>query len=189
MKLVIGIGNPGKRYEGTRHNVGFEVLALLARRADAPAPREKFHSLVTEAAVGGVRTVLMLPQTYVNESGRAVRRAADWFGLELEDLLVVCDDFSLALGKLRLRRQGSCGGHNGLRSIAEHLGTDAFPRLRIGIGEVPVAGRVRMNPADYVLSRFLPEELEHAQEAFRQAVEVIETWICEGIEPAMNRHN
>jgi len=162
---------------------------LLAKRVQAPAAKEEFHSLVTDAVVAGDKLVLLLPQTYVNESGRAVRRAVDWFGLALDDLMVVCDDFSLPLGKLRMRSGGSSGGHNGLSSIREWLGSDGFPRLRIGIGEVPGFGQERMDPADFVLSRFLPEELDEIPAACRQAADAIETWMRDGIETAMNIFN
>ena len=189
MKLVVGIGNPGKRYEGSRHNVGFDVVDLLAGRALAPAAKEKFHSLVTDAVLAGDKLVMLLPQTYVNESGRAVRSAVDWFGLALDDLIVVCDDFSLPLGKLRIRSGGSGGGHNGLTSIGEWLGSDEFPRLRIGIGEVPCFGQDRMDPADFVLSRFLSDELDEIHAACRQAAEAIETWMRDGIETTMNIFN
>jgi len=189
MKLVVGMGNPGKRYEGTRHNVGFDVVDLLARRVQAPPAKEKFHSLVTDAVVAGDKLVMLLPQTYVNESGRAVRSAVDWFGLALDDLIVVCDDFNLPLGKLRIRSGGSGGGHNGLTSIGHSLASDGFPRLRIGIGEVPCCGQDRMDPADFVLSRFLPKELDEIHETCQRAVDAIETWMREGIETTMNFFN
>ena len=192
MKLIVGIGNPGKRYEGTRHNVGFEIIDLLAREAGACVAKEKFHSLATEAVIGGDRTLLILPQTYVNETGRAVRKAVDWYDLEAADVMVVCDDFNLPLGRMRIRAGGSSGGHRGLESVAQMLGTQQFARLRVGIGGVPVqneTGRGEMTAADYVLSRFMPQEQEEISEVCHNAVKAIEVWIRDGIEAAMNEFN
>src|SRR5690606_34904827 len=128
-----GLGNPGKKYDGTRHNVGFEVLGELAHRWHAPAPRSKHQSLVSEALDDEERVLLVAPQTYMNLSGVAVKSAADFCKLDLEHLLIVCDDFNLPLGKLRIRTEGSAGGQNGLDNILQHLGTQKVPRLRIGV--------------------------------------------------------
>lgn len=189
MKLIFGIGNPGRRYEGTRHNVGFDIFDLLARKIGAPAAKEKLFSLVTDGRLAGEKVVLVQPQTYMNKSGRAVRGIVDWFDVELEDTLVICDDLSLPLAKLRLRKEGSSGGHNGLKSIEQHLGHNTFPRLRVGIGEVPVVGGARMDPADFVLSKFLPEERDDIQACYERAVDVVAAWVRDGVEEAMNAFN
>jgi PTH1 family peptidyl-tRNA hydrolase len=192
MKVVVGIGNPGRRYHGTRHNVGFDILELLARAAGATEARERFHSFVAEGAFGGDKVVLVQPQTYVNESGRAVRELIDWYQLPLDELMVVCDDLNLPLASLRLRRQGSSGGHHGLESISQWLATDEYPRLRVGIGASLTeeeCARAQVDTVDFVLSRFLPEEREQIDAACRRAVEAIDLWIHEGIDAAMNRYN
>lgn len=135
LQLVVGLGNPGAKYAGTRHNVGFMALEQLAASANASFRNQaKLHGLLAEVGPGTGRLRLLMPQTYMNESGRSIRSALDWFSLEPDQLLVVVDDMDLPLGKLRLRASGSAGGHNGLRSTISHLGTQDFPRLRIGIG-------------------------------------------------------
>ena len=135
LKLVVGLGNPGAKYAGTRHNIGFMALELLGERSGFSFRQQaKLHGLAADTGVGEQRLRLLMPQTYMNDSGRAIRAALDWFGLEPHQLLVLVDDMDLPLGRLRLRAQGSAGGHNGLRSTIQHLGTQAFPRLRIGIG-------------------------------------------------------
>ncbi|MEN0109470.1 MAG: aminoacyl-tRNA hydrolase, partial [Planctomycetota bacterium] len=140
MKLVVGLGNPGKQYEATRHNVGFDTLRLLAEQGSAERPKSRFDSYAAEATVGGQRALLIWPQTYMNDSGRAVRQSVAFYKAPLEDLLVVCDDFHLDVGRLRLRAKGSAGGQNGLKDIARQLGSEEYHRLRIGVGPAP-AGR------------------------------------------------
>lgn len=135
IRLVVGLGNPGAKYIGTRHNIGFMALEKLAvQKAVGFKQQAKFHGRMAEVGFGTERLRLLMPQTYMNESGRAIRAALDWFGLEVDQLLVLVDDMDLPLGRLRLRAQGSAGGHNGLRSTIQHLGTQDFCRLRIGIG-------------------------------------------------------
>jgi len=185
MKLIVGLGNPGKKYERTRHNVGFEVLDRLAGRfADAPA-KEKFDGLVAEATIADRRTLLLWPQTLMNRSGRSVGSALAFYKLELTDLLVVCDDFNLPLGKLRFRSQGSAGGQNGLDDIISRLGSEEFARLRIGIGPVPD----QWDPADFVLGRFDADERPAIDEAIGQAAEGVACWLADGVEACMNRFN
>jgi len=184
MKVVVGLGNPGKRYEGTRHNVGFEVVDLLA---DAPAAsefHERFDALIAELADHGDKVLLVKPQSFMNLSGRCVREVVDFYQTPLENLLVVCDDFNLPLGKLRIRSRGTHGGHNGLRDIQNHLGTTEYPRLRIGVGAPPEEGAV-----DHVLSRFRRSEKPAITEATEQAAQAVVVWLCQGIEPAMNQYN
>ena len=184
MNVVVGIGNPGPRYTATRHNLGFRVVDRLAERYAIALSRRRFDALVGDGSAGARRVLLVKPQTYVNLSGSAVAPLMRWHKRPLEDLLVVTDDLSLDLGKLRVRRRGSSGGHNGLRSIIECLGTDAFARVRIGIGR----GR-GSDPVAHVLGRFEPDEAPVAEGAIEQAVGAVETWLEQGIEAAMNACN
>lgn len=160
LRLVIGLGNPGSKYAGTRHNVGFMALERLAAAAGSGFRNQaRLQGLLAEVGSGDQRLRLLMPQTFMNESGRAIRAALDWFGLQPQELLVVVDDMDLPLGKLRLRASGSAGGHNGLRSTISHLGTQDFPRLRIGIGapaDNPVERKART--IGHVLGRFSPDE-------------------------------
>ena len=185
MKLIVGLGNLGRKFEGTRHNVGFEVLNLLDRRSAGGAVREKFEGRLVEATIGGERTMLLWPHTLMNLSGRSVGAAFDFYKLPLADLLVVCDDFNLPLGKLRFRGRGSAGGQKGLEDIIRRLGSDEFNRLRVGIGPVPD----RWNAADFVLSRFGGEDRELVDDSIARAADGVECWITEGIEASMNRFN
>lgn len=185
MKIVVGLGNPGKKYEGTRHNVGFEVLAELAHRWQATSPRSKHQSLVSEAICGEEKVLLLAPQTFMNLSGVAVKSAADFCKLSPEHLLVICDDFHLPLGKLRIRTEGSAGGQNGLDNILQHMGTQKVPRLRVGVGPVPDEWESR----DFVLGRFQRSERETVDEVVRRAADAVECWIKSGIATAMNRYN
>lgn len=185
MKLIIGLGNPGSRYDGTRHNVGFEVLRELALRHGSPRPAQKFEAELVELFVGGEKVVLLAPQTYMNESGRSVRKCFDFYQPRLDDLVVVCDDMNLDTGRIRWRRQGSAGGQKGLLDIIRRLGTEDVPRLRIGVGRPPQ----QMNAADYVLSRFRSAESEAVESAIQRAADSLECWVSEGIDAAMNRFN
>ena len=153
--LVVGLGNPGAEYRSTRHNAGFMTIDELARDVGAKADRMKFHALTGEAVIGGVRVLLMKPQTMMNASGIAVGEAAKFYKLPPERVLVFSDDITLAPGRLRVRAKGSAGGHNGLKSIIEHLGSENFPRIRLGVGEKP---HPDMDLADWVLSNFTDAE-------------------------------
>lgn len=184
MKIVVGIGNPGKRYERTRHNLGFQVVDRLAASHGIEVRRRRFDALVGEGLIEGQPTLLVKPQTYVNLSGSAVAPLLRWYRASLGDLLVVCDDLNLEPGKLRLRRQGSSGGHNGLQSIIECLGSEEFARLRIGIG--------RSNDADavaHVLGSLSPEEQELMDSKLAAAADAVRLWIRLGVEAAMNTVN
>ncbi len=160
LQLVVGLGNPGAKYAGTRHNVGFMALErLAAQEGSAFRNQPKLHGLLAEVGQGERRLRLLMPQTYMNDSGRSIRAALDWFSLTAENLLVVVDDMDLPLGRLRLRQSGSAGGHNGLRSTISHLGTQDFPRLRIGIGapaDNPAERKART--VGHVLGKFSPAE-------------------------------
>jgi PTH1 family peptidyl-tRNA hydrolase len=184
MHLVVGLGNPGRKYEATRHNLGYRVCDRLAEAFGASFDRDRFESLVAEAGVGGDKVLLVKPITFMNLSGRAVSAAAGFYKLPTERLLVVCDDFNLPLGQLRLRREGSHGGHNGLRDVIARLGTDAFPRLRMGIG--PLAGR---DPVPFCLAPFPPAEREAAEEMVQRAADAVRTALDSGLDEAMNRFN
>jgi PTH1 family peptidyl-tRNA hydrolase len=185
MKLVVGLGNPGRKYSGTRHNVGFDVLDELARRHSAPASRSLLGAQVSDAQIGDERVLLTAPQTYMNLSGRPVRQIVDFYKLTLDDVLIVCDDLNLPCGRLRLRRSGSAGGQKGLQNIIEQLGTESFARLRIGIDRPPPP----MDATAYVLARFSPQEREIISNAVVDAAEGVELWLRSGADAAMNRIN
>ena len=185
LKLVVGLGNPGRKYDGTRHNIGFEVLAELARRSGGASPKAKFEGEVVETHIGSQRAILLAPSTFMNLSGRSVRKAFDFYKLQAEDLVVVCDDFNLPIGKLRFRPSGSAGGQNGLSDIIRALGTQEVPRLRVGIGPVPE----RWNPADFVLAKYTKDERQTIDEMVVQAADAIETWSRQGSDDCMNQFN
>ena len=185
MKLVVGLGNPGRKYQATRHNVGYAVLAELARRCGAGSPKTKFHGDVVEASLDGQKALLLGPTTYMNRSGLSVAEACGFYKIPEEDLLVVCDDLNLPLAKLRLRAGGSSGGQKGLEDIVNRLGTDLFPRLRIGVGPAP-PGWVW---ADFVLSKFTAEEIPVIELAIQRAADAVVVWARDGIEASMNRYN
>ncbi len=185
MVVIAGLGNPGPKYDGTRHNAGFEVLDALAARHGTRLEREKHQGLLAEIRFGGERVVLVKPLTYMNNSGQCVARIARYTNTPPASVLVVCDDINLPVGRLRLRMKGSAGGNNGLKSIIALLGTDAFPRLRIGVGDSEAGRDLR----DHVLSTFRPEEKPIIEEAVARAAEAAEVFATEGNEQAMNRYN
>lgn len=185
MILIAGLGNPGKEYENTRHNAGFLVLDTLAQKLGADLSERKHRALCGKAVIGGQKVVLLKPQTYMNSSGESIRAAADYYKVPPEDILVVYDDISLAPGQLRIRAKGSAGGHNGIKSIIAHLGTQEFPRVKVGIGEKPP----RMDLADYVLGHFSSGEKKIMEEAAKEAADAICEIVNVGIEQAMNDHN
>lgn len=187
MKVVVGLGNPGRRYEGTRHNLGFMVVEEVARRAGVPATgaaRTEFESLVTDATVRGEKVLLVKPQTFMNLSGSAVQPLLAWKKIEPPDCLVVCDDLNLPTGRLRFRADGSAGGHHGLEDIERRLGSQNYPRLRIGLG-LPQGWNVEA----FVLGRFSEEELREIGPAVKRAADGVECWVEKGIATAMNRFN
>ncbi len=185
MKLVVGLGNPGKRYDGTRHNIGFAVIQALAAAPDVGTSQSRFDAEVAEWFAGTEKVLLMKPQTFMNLSGRAVRQAIDFYQLEHNDVLVVCDDMSLPLGKLRFRARGTHGGHNGLRDIQSHLGTTEYPRLRIGVD----SPREDNDAVDHVLGKFKPSEKSTIEDAVELAVQGVVLWVRQGIEKCMNEYN
>lgn len=191
LRLVVGLGNPGAKYDGTRHNVGFMALERLARREGFSFRQQsKLHGLAAEVGVGASRLRLLMPQTYMNDSGRSIRSALDWFGFSPEQLLVLVDDMDLPLGRLRLRAQGSAGGHNGLRSAIQHLGTQEFPRLRIGIGapaENPAERRART--VSHVLGPFSKAEQPCLDAVLEEVLDGLGRIQRLGLERAGNRLN
>ena len=185
LKLIVGLGNPGKKYEGTRHNIGFEVLRRVISTTQAEGPRAKFEGDLYEGQWGGTKLLLLAPQTFMNLSGRSVRAAVEYFRLPLSEVLVICDDFNLPLGRLRFRPGGSAGGQRGLQNIIQELGSTEFSRLRIGIGPLPPA----VDAADFVLSRFSPEEEQILHPILETAARGVLDWVTCGIAVCMDRYN
>jgi len=185
VKLLIGLGNPGHAYEGTRHNVGFDVLEILARRAGSPARRARFQGETAQTTVRGCQILLLWPLTWMNLSGSSVLAARDFYKIDHSDMLVICDDFNIPCDTLRLRPSGSAGGQNGLADVLARLGTNAIPRLRIGIGPVPAGWK----PADFVLGKFSKLEKEQVGVMLERAADAAEEWAALGIQAAMNRYN
>ena len=184
--LIVGLGNPGAQYEKTRHNVGFRALDALAREAGAKPDRAKFQALTCLCDVGGHRALLLKPQTFMNNSGLAVRQAADYYKLPPERVLVLFDDVDLDVGRLRIRRDGSAGGHNGVKSIISCMGSQAFPRIKIGVGAKP---HPDYDLADWVLSRFSARELELLDPAIERAASAAQVILREGLERASSLFN
>jgi PTH1 family peptidyl-tRNA hydrolase len=183
MKVIVGLGNPGPKYAGTRHNVGFEVIDYLAAGPGCTPFREKFEAFISEMKEGDETVLLVKPLTFMNLSGRSVRAILDFYKVPVENLLVVCDDINLPLGKPRIRTKGSHGGQNGLRNIQEQLGTDAYARLRIGIDQP------NFDAVDHVLSKFKPGERKAVDDAIANAAQATLTFIRQGAEAAMNKFN
>ena len=188
LRLVVGLGNPGTKYEGTRHNIGFMALERMASgEGFSFRQQSKLHGLAAEHGIGESRLRLLMPQTYMNDSGRSIRAALDWFGFTPEQLLVLVDDMDIPLGRLRLRGQGSAGGHNGLRSTIQHLGTQAFPRLRIGIGapaDNPAERRART--VSHVLGSFSRAEQPEVDAVLDGVLEAIQRIQRQGLDRAGN---
>jgi PTH1 family peptidyl-tRNA hydrolase len=183
-KLVVGLGNPGRRYVGTRHNVGYAVIDSLMESPHASHLPSRFPAEMGELREGPWKVLLVKPETFMNLSGRCVREVLDFYQLPREDLLVVCDDVNLPLGRLRFRGRGSPGGHNGLRDIQNHLGTIDYARLRIGVGSPG-----ERNMVDYVLGRFAPSEQAVMDDAVRTAAQAVMVWVEHGTEACMNQYN
>ena len=184
--LIVGLGNPGLEYAQTRHNAGFMTLDLLAEREHAEIKRMKFKSLCGDAVIAGKRCLLMKPTTYMNNSGQAVAEAMQFYKLPIDHIIVVYDDISLEPSRLRIRRKGSDGGHNGIKSIIYLTGEDTFPRIKLGVGKKP---RPDYNLADWVLARFTKEELDQLHIAAEHACESIALMVNGKIDEAMNRFN
>lgn len=184
--LLVCLGNPGDQYENTRHNAGFMVADELADRHNIPVQRLKFRALTNTITVGDQKVLLMKPVTYMNLSGEAVHEAAAFYKIPPEHILVISDEVALAPGKLRVRRSGSAGGHNGLKNIIAHLGTDQFPRIRLGVGQKP---HPDYDMADWVLGKFQGEDKKAVESAVKKAADAAECLIREGVDKAMNKYN
>lgn len=183
MKVIVGLGNPGSRYAGTRHNVGFEVVDLLAQSPRASKFQSRFQAQIMELVEDFDKILLVKPETFMNASGKSVRQIVDFYHLPLVDLLVVCDDISLPLGKLRVRASGTHGGHNGLRDIQNHLGTTEYSRLKIGVGEP------EDDTVGHVLGRFRPGEKPVIGDALGRSAQAVLIWVCQGVGACMNQYN
>lgn len=185
MYLIAGLGNPTREYDKTRHNVGFSVIDVLADRYRIDVSEKKHKALCGRGVIEGQKVLLVKPQTFMNLSGESLRAAADYYKIEPQDMIVIYDDISLDPGQLRIRLKGSAGGHNGIKNIIAQLGTQEFPRIKVGVGAKPP----RMDLADYVLSRFSAEEQKRMDEAFREAAEAAVSMMTDGAERAMNHYN
>ena len=184
--LVVGLGNTGPKYDWTRHNLGFLVIDELAEREKIPVQRLKFRALTNTALIGGQSVLLMKPTTYMNLSGRAVGEAAQFYKIPPERVLVISDDVALPQGKLRVRRSGSAGGHNGLKDIIAHLGTDQFPRVKVGVGGKP---HPDSDMADWVLGKFTGQDRKVMEEAIARAADAVTLFLDQGADQAMARFN
>ena len=184
--IIVGLGNPGIQYQDTRHNAGFMAIDTIAEKYGADVKRIKFKSLCGECTMGGKKCLLMKPSTYMNNSGEAVVEAMNFYKLGIENLIVIYDDISLEPSKLRIRRKGSDGGHNGIKSIIYLTGEDTFPRIKIGVGKKP---HPQYNLADWVLSNFKSDEIPLIREACQHAAEAAELMVSGKINEAMNKYN
>ena len=184
--LVVFLGNPGPKYSGTRHNAGFLTADAVEKRFGVSINRSRFKALTASCEINGEKVLFMKPQTYMNLSGEAVGQAAAFYHLPTDHVLVISDEMSLPVGKIRIRPKGSAGGHNGLKSIISSLGTDEFPRIRLGVGAPP---HPDYDVKDWVLSVFRDQDAEAIAHAAEQAAEAVETYIKFGSEKAMNKYN
>ena len=184
--LLVGLGNPGDKYENTRHNAGYMVVDEIGNRQRIPIQKLKYKALTNTTELGGQKVLVMKPVTYMNLSGEAVRQAVDFYKVPADHVLVISDDTSLAVGRLRIRKSGSAGGHNGLKSIIQQLGTDQFPRLRVGVGEKP---HPDYDLADWVLGHFTGQDKKDMDAAVAKAADAVECLLSQGLDRAMNRYN
>ena len=183
MFLIVGLGNPGSQYEDTRHNIGFKVVDNIAKEYNIEINRQKFKGMCGEGFINGEKVILLKPTTYMNLSGESVREVVDFYKLSNEDILVIYDDISLDVGRLRIREKGSAGGHNGIKSIIAHLGTDVFPRIKVGVGQPNV------DLVNYVLGKFTKEEMEVLSESIDASTKAAKEIIGIDVKTAMNIYN
>ena len=185
MIMIAGLGNPTAQYRGTRHNMGFEVIDRLAKDAGISVETKKFKALCGTGVIGGQKVILVKPQTYMNLSGESLRQVMDYYQVDPSQMIVICDDINLAPGQLRIRKGGSAGGHNGLKNIIQHCGTQDFPRVRVGVGEKPA----HMDLADYVLSHISGPDAQAVDEGLDDAAKAVRAILEDGIDSAMNIFN
>ncbi|WP_066159775.1 aminoacyl-tRNA hydrolase [Halalkalibacter krulwichiae] len=185
MKLIVGLGNPGQKYAGTRHNVGFDCIDYCAEHMNIQLNQSKFKGVYGQGVVNGEKIYLLKPLTYMNLSGESVRPFMDYYKIDLKDLVIIYDDMDLPVGKIRLRQKGSAGGHNGIKSLIQHLGTAEFNRIRIGVDR-PQNGESIVN---YVLGKYRPEEVEPVQDSIIQSAKAVEAWTSKTFLEVMNNFN
>ena len=185
MYIIAGLGNPGREYMGTRHNAGFSVIDELADKYNISVDTAKHKGLIGKGMIGGEKVILVKPTTYMNLSGECIREVMDYYKADIDDLIVIFDDISLVPGKLRLRTKGSAGGHNGIKSIIAHMGSDQFKRIKFGVGDKPKGWDL----ADWVLGKFPTEEYDNLREGCENACKAVECIITEDITSAMNKFN
>lgn len=185
MNIIVGLGNPTREYEGTRHNIGFEVIKQIAEENHITLDTKKHKAICGKGYIGGEKVILVMPQTYMNLSGESVRELVDFYKVSEEEVIIIYDDISLDVGQLRIRAKGSAGGHNGIKSIISHLGTDVFPRIKVGVGDKPKG----YDLADYVLGHFKKDELDAVKESIKKASMATSCIISSGINEAMNQYN
>ncbi len=185
MKLIVGLGNPGLKYLGTRHNVGFDAIDYIAYHLNISIDKNKFKSLIGEGIVNGQKVIFMKPQTYMNLSGEAVIECMNWYKITTDDILIMYDDVSFDLATIKIKKTGSAGGHNGIKNIILHTGTQNFPRVKIGVGQKPS----QYTLADYVLGKFTPQEVEELKAKMPDLKSAVELFITKDLETAMNKYN
>ncbi|MDE6844613.1 MAG: aminoacyl-tRNA hydrolase [Lachnospiraceae bacterium] len=186
MYIIVGLGNPDRQYQNTRHNIGFDVVDVIASKNNITITERKHKALIGKGFAGGQKVVLVKPQTYMNLSGESVREVIDFYKIdEKSELIVISDDVSLDVGQIRIRKKGSAGGHNGLKNIILNLGHDEFHRVKMGVGEKPAG----YDLADYVLGHFPKEEREIMDESAKRAADAVEVMITDGVDTAMNQYN
>ena len=186
MYIIVGLGNPTSKYDGTRHNIGFKVIDEIGEKYNISIDIKKHKALIGKGVIEGEKVVLVKPQTYMNLSGESLREVVDFYKIdEEEQLIVIYDDISLDVGQLRLRKKGSAGGHNGIKSIVQHLGTQVFPRIKVGVGDKPA----HMDLADHVLGHFSKDEQPQVEEGCKNSVEAVVDILKEGMDYAMNQWN
>ena len=185
MKLIAGLGNPGKEYAGTRHNIGFGVIVRLSDEYNIPLNSKEHKAVCGKGFIEGEKVILAQPQTFMNLSGESVGRMADYYKIEPEDIIIAYDDIDLEVGQIRVRRKGSAGGHNGIKNIIAHLGTNEFPRVKVGVGAKPQGGDL----VRHVLGRFSKEDEKKMDEALDEAVKAVVTIVTQDVDAAMNQYN
>lgn len=186
MYVIVGLGNPDKKYENTRHNIGFDVIDALSNKYNIPVKEKKFKALCGSGVIEGVKVLLVKPQTYMNLSGESIAEVLNFYKLDPEtEMMVIYDDISLAPGNIRIRKKGSAGGHNGIKSIIAHAGTQVFPRIKVGVGEKPKGWDL----ADYVLGHFSDKEREYVNDAVKEAMDATIYMIQDDVDRAMNLYN